>query len=429
MRTAVAEAADTSRDAVRGLAHDAKTAAHALRRLSSEQKNQTLQAFADGIRGARSRLEAANAEDLRAAGSIGLSPAMIDRLRLSPEVIDSMVEGLHEVAALPDPVGAIPKAWVRPNGLRVGKMRIPLGVILIIYESRPNVTVDAAALCLKAGNAVVLRGWKEAFHSNQVLGQIMQEALELVGLPRHAIQVVPTTDREAMNELLTLEDDIDLVIPRGGEALIRFVSEHSRIPVIKHYKGTCHVYVDEFADVDMGVSIIINAKTQRPGVCNAAETLLVHERIAPAFLPAAGQALVDAGVELRACPETARYLRGLPHRLATEDDWPAEYLDLILAVRTVPTFEAAVDHIARFGSLHTETIVTNDYGRSQQFLREVNSSCVFINASTRFSDGFQLGLGAEIGISTTKLHAFGPMGLEELTTEKFFALGEGHIRR
>jgi len=413
---------------MKAVARRAKLASNKGARLATPDKNRALLAIADGILNGRDALVAANRLDVEAAEKSGLAPAMVDRLKLSPKVLETMVKGLREVAALPDPVGTVSRQWVRPNGMRVGKMRIPLGVILIIYESRPNVTVDAAALCLKAGNAVILRGGKEAIHSNQALGEIIRAALQAANLPTDLVQVLQTTDRTAMEELLKLDEEIDLVIPRGGEALIRYVAEKSRIPVIKHYKGVCHVYVDEFADVRMADDIVFNGKVQRPGVCNALETLLVNEKIAAKFLPVAAKRLHEAGVELRVCPETAKHLGGVPSKPATEDDWYAEYLELILAVRVVPSLEAAIEHIDTYGSHHTETIVTESYSRSQKFLRDVNSSCVFLNASTRFSDGFELGLGAEIGISTTKLHAYGPMGVEELTTEKFFIYGDGQIR-
>jgi glutamate-5-semialdehyde dehydrogenase len=351
---------------------------------------------------------------------------MVDRLTLDAKTIRSMVDGLKEVEALPDPVGEVTRMWKRPNGLLVGQMRIPLGVIGFIYESRPNVTVDAASLCLKSGNAVILKGGSEAIHSNIVLGNLLKEALTETGLPEKAIQVIPTAGREALKILLGLEEYVDLIIPRGGEGLIRFVTEHSRIPVLRHYKGVCHVYVDEFADLTMASEICFNAKVQRPGVCNAMETMLVHERIAPAFLPAMAARYKAAGVELRGCPKT---LALIPEaKEAQPSDWPAEYLDLILAVKIVSTMEEALDHIDRYGSNHTETIVTSDYGRAQRFLSEVDSSVVLVNASTRFNDGNQLGLGAEIGISTSKLHAFGPMGLEELTTKKFIVYGSGQVR-
>lgn len=316
--------------------------------------------------------------------------------------------------------------WRRPNGLLVGRMRIPLGVIGIIYESRPNVTADAAALCLKSGNAVILRGGSEALRSNLAIAGILREVLREEGLPGGAVQVVPTADREAVTEMLKLEDYIDLIIPRGGEELIRKVVEISRIPVIKHYKGVCHIFVDASADLEMATNLAMNAKTQRPGVCNAMETLLVHRDIYRDFLPKAAESLKRAGVTLRGCPRTCEILPGTEE--ATEKDWYEEYLDLVLAVRVVNDLDEAIRHIRKYGSLHTESIVTRDYGNAQRFLQEVNSSTVLVNASTRFSDGFELGLGAEIGISTTKLHAFGPMGLEELTTRKFIIYGNGQVR-
>ncbi len=337
-----------------------------------------------------------------------------------------MMAGLREVAQLPDPVGEITRMWVRPNGLRVGRMRIPLGVIGIIYESRPNVTVDAAALCIKAGNAVMLRGGSEAIHSNQCLARGPAERTGRLRSPADAVQLVPTTEREAVLEMLKLEDYIDVMIPRGGEELIRFVAEHARMPVLKHYKGVCHIYVDAEADLEMAVTLCLNAKVQRPGVCNAMETLLVHRDVAAEFLPKWPRPCADAGVELRGCDRTRALLPDcLP---ATEDDWYAEYLDLILAVRVVDDMDAAIEHISTFGSQHTEAIVTNNFQRAHRFLQEVQSSLVLVNASTRFNDGYQLGLGAEIGISTSRLHAFGPMGVEELTGTKFIALGDGQVR-
>jgi glutamate-5-semialdehyde dehydrogenase len=337
-----------------------------------------------------------------------------------------MAQGLKEVAALPDPVGKVTSMWRRPNGLLVGKMRIPLGVIGIIYESRPNVTVDASALCLKSGNAVILRGGSEAINSNLAIASILQKVLRKSSLPVAAIQVIPLTDREAVSAMLQLDEYIDLIIPRGGEELIRAVVAQSRIPVIKHYKGVCHIFVDAQADKDMAVNICFNAKVQRPGVCNAMETLLVHKDIAREFLPQVAGKLQKAGVVLRGCERAKSILKNI--EAATEDDWSAEYLDLILAVRVVDSIDEAIAHIEKYGSLHTESIITNDYNNSQRFLNEVNSSTVMVNASTRFSDGFELGLGAEIGISTTKLHAFGPMGLEELTTTKFIIYGNGQVR-
>lgn len=350
----------------------------------------------------------------------------MDRLTLKQATIEQMAQGLREVAALPDPVGKIISMWRRPNGLLVGKMRIPLGVIGIIYESRPNVTVDAAALCLKSGNAVILRGGSESIKSNLAIASVLQQVLQETSIPVNAIQVIPMTEREAVSEMLQLDEYIDLIIPRGGEELIRAVVAQSRIPVIKHYKGVCHIFVDAQADIDMAVNICLNAKTQRPGVCNAMETLLVHKDIAGKFLPLAANKLKKAGVVLKGCAKTKLILKNIEK--ATDDDWYEEYLDLILAIKIVEDIDEAIAHIEKYGSLHTESIITNDYNNSQRFLNEVNSSTVLVNASTRFSDGFELGLGAEIGISTTKLHAFGPMGLEELTTLKFIIYGNGQVR-
>jgi glutamate-5-semialdehyde dehydrogenase len=337
-----------------------------------------------------------------------------------------MAKGLVDVAMLPDPVGEVTKMWRRPNGLQVGRMRIPLGVIAIIYEARPNVTADAAALCVKSGNAVILRGGSEAHHSNRAIGAVLQEACAAAGVPEGALQVAESKDRGLVHELLQLEDYIDLVIPRGGEDLIRAVAQNSRIPVIKHYKGVCHVYVDDEASLDMAEKISFNAKVQRPGVCNAMETLLVHEAVAKDFLPSAVAKLRAAGVEIRGCGTTKKIVPDV--NAATEEDWSAEYLDLILAVRVVKDMDAAIEHIARYGSQHTETIVTANYTKAREFLDRVDSSVVLVNASTRFNDGGELGLGAEMGISTSKIHAFGPMGLEELTTTKFIVFGDGQIR-
>ncbi|MGC8660634.1 MAG: glutamate-5-semialdehyde dehydrogenase [Desulfomonilaceae bacterium] len=394
--------------------------------LSMSMKASILGEVAKRIKAQKEKLQAENSKDIESAKKAGLSNAMIDRLTLSDKVIAQTVEGLEEIAAFPDPVGEITGMWIRPNGMRVGKMRIPLGVIGIIYESRPNVTVDAAALCLKAGNSVILRGGSEAFNSNMALVNIFKETLTDLGINTDIVNLIPTTDREAILHMLQLEDLIDLIIPRGGEELIRFVAKNSRIPVIKHYKGVCHLYVDEFADLEMAVRIAINGKTQRPGVCNALETMLVHQSIAREFLPKVSAEMKKAGVELRGC-ETSRKIvdRILP---ATEDDWYSEYLDLILAVKVVTNIDEAIRHIAKYGSLHTEAIVTKDYNASQKFLRDVNSSTVVVNASTRMSDGYVFGLGAEIGISTTKIHAYGPMGVKDLTTTKFIVLGEGQIR-
>ena len=411
---------------VEEMAKKAKEASRIVANLSTTVKNKVLLKTADKIEASKEKLQAENQKDLNAAKEKGLSSAFIDRLALSDKVIKSMADGLREVAALPDPVGEVVKMWKRPNELLVGRVRIPLGVICMIYESRPNVTIDAAGLCLKAGNATILRGGSDAIHSNMALAGLLQEVLKELNVPEEAVQVVPTTDRDAVTELLKREEEIDLIIPRGGEGLIRFVAENSRIPVLKHYKGVCHVYVDEDADLNMAKEICFNAKVQRPGVCNAMEGMLVHKDVAEAFLPEMGQAFKEAGVELRGCERTCAIL---PYaKKAQESDWGEEFLDLILAVKVVDTMKDAMDYIAKYGSNHTEAIVTKDYARARKFLSEVDASLVLANASTRFNDGGQLGLGAEIGISTSKLHAYGPMGLEELTTTKFIAYGDGQIR-
>ena len=408
------------------LAVAAQKASRQMAVLSSGVKNELLLKMAAALEASQVELQQENAKDLQAAREKGMAPALVDRLTLTAPRIKAMADGLREVAALPDPVGEVTGMWLRPNGIQVGRQRIPLGVIGIIYESRPNVTADAAGLCLKSGNAVVLRGGSEAIHSNRAIGLILQQAMEEMGLPKAALQVVATSDRNAVTELLKLEEQIDLVIPRGGEGLIRFVSENSRIPVIKHYKGVCHTYVDSAADLQMAEAICLNAKVQRPGVCNAMETLLIHQDVAEKFLPQIAAAMRKQGVELRGCEKSRQIVADLIP--ASEADWLAEYLELILAVRVVENYPQAKEHIEAYGSLHTEVIVTNDYQLSQQFLREINSSVVMVNASSRFSDGNQLGLGAEIGISTSKLHSFGPMGLEDLTTRKFVVLGNGQIR-
>jgi glutamate-5-semialdehyde dehydrogenase len=416
----------TTREIVIGVCRAAREASVRMGRASASEKNAALAAMARGLRGQAQWLLKENRKDFDAASSRGLSGAMLDRLALSDSRIEQMATGIEEVIALPDPIGEVERMGRRPNGLWVGKMRIPLGVIGIIYESRPNVTADAAALCVKSGNAVVLRGGSEAIFSNTAIARILREAMTLAGLPAETVAVIERTDREAIDAMLQAEEYIDLIIPRGGEGLIRSVAEKSRIPVIKHYKGVCHIYVDEGADIDQAVLVCVNAKVQRPGVCNAMETLLVHEKAAPEFLPAVSAPLGKHGVELRGCPQTLSLVPGaIP---ATEADWGTEYLDLILAVRVVSSMEEAIAHIRRHGSLHTEAILTRDHARAMRFLRDVDSSLVLVNASTRFNDGFQLGLGAEIGISTTKIHAFGPMGLTELTTTKFIAFGDGQVR-
>ena len=416
----------TIEETIVNMAKAARVAATQMAKCASNQKNAVLSSMADEIEKNASRIQEANQKDLDRAREMGISNAMIDRLTVTDATINSMAKGLREVAGLNDPVGAISKSWLRPNGLEVTRMRIPLGVIGIIYESRPNVTIDAAGLCLKAGNAVILRGGSEALYSNQTLADIIGQVLSSCGLPETAVQIVPVRDREAINILLNQEEFIDLIIPRGGEGLIRFVVEHSTIPVLKHYKGVCHVYVDEGADLNMAEEICFNAKVQRPGVCNAMETMLVHRSIAKEFLPQMAKRLINSGVEIRGCPETYQIL---PNVLKAEpSDWLEEYLDLVLAVRVVEDMEQAISHISEHGSKHTESIVTRDYKRARRFVRETDSSVVLVNASTRFNDGGELGLGAEIGISTSKLHAFGPMGVEELTTTKFVVFGDGQIR-
>ena len=411
---------------VKQIAQQAREASFQVARLSSEVKDRALGLMADGLVKKKKLLLTENRKDLEGANKGSLSKAMLDRLTLTEEGIEGIAEGLREIALLPDPVGEVIKMWRRPNGLVVGKMRIPLGVIGIIYEARPNVTADAAGLCLKGGNAVILRGGSEAIHSNRAIGGILQEAMEKAGIPPATVQVIPHTEREGVEEMLKMEEYIDVIIPRGGEGLIRFVVEHSRIPVIKHYKGECHIFVDASAEREMAGEICYNAKVQRPGVCNAMETLLVRQEIAASFLPPVAEKLQEGGVELRGCSRTRRILPDVKE--ATEEDWHAEYLDLILAVKVVDDIGEAIDHIGRYGSQHTEAIITSDYANAQRFLRDVDSSTVLVNASTRFSDGYQLGLGAEIGISTTKLHAFGPMGVEDLTTTKFVIYGDGQIR-
>jgi glutamate-5-semialdehyde dehydrogenase len=393
-----------------------------LAKLDAETKNSLLRAMADGIEKSADRIQSANAKDIEAGKKAGLSPAMLDRLTLTGKRISEMAKGVREVAALPDPVGKTISEWTRPNGIRIQKVRVPIGVILIIYESRPNVTADAGCLCFKTGNAVILRGGSEAIHSNLAIAA----AMNVPGLPPNSITVVSTTDRAAIDELLQLDELINLCIPRGGEGLIRAVAEKSRIPVIKHYKGVCHVYVDRDADFDMAEKIVVNAKCQRPGVCNAIETLLIDQKIADQFLPRVAKALAEKKVELRGDERTRQLVPSA--KPATEDDWYAEYLDLILAVRVINGVDEAVDHITKYGSAHSDAIVTGNKATAEKFLREVDSSSVFWNASTRLADGGQYGFGAEIGISTDKLHARGPMGLEELTSYKFVVVGDGQLR-
>jgi glutamate-5-semialdehyde dehydrogenase len=411
------------------IAQRAREACPILAGLDSTQKNRTLEGMAQAIiKQARNVLKE-NRKDVDQAKKAGHPQAFLDRLRLTENTLKEMTQGLQEVARLSDPVGEVTGMWLRPNGLQVGRMRIPLGVIGFIYESRPNVTVDAAGLCLKSGNAVILKGGSEAIRSNLVLTKILQEVLIREKIPQGAIQIIPTTDREATGELLKLEEYIDLIIPRGGEGLIRTVTAQARMPVLKHYKGVCHVFVDKGAHLPMAYQICLNAKVQRPGVCNAMETLLVHQDIARDFLPNMVKQFRKENVEIRGCPKTLEMVgKGKGIREAVEEDWYEEYLDLILAVRVVEGMKEAMAHIEKYGSHHTEAIITQDYNRAHKFLKRVDSSVVLVNASTRFNDGNQLGLGAEIGISTSKLHAFGPMGLAELTTTKFIVFGQGQVR-
>lgn len=409
------------------IAARARRAARELARLPGAVKRAALESAASSLESSAAEILDANARDLAAAETAGMAVSLRDRLLLDGRRLASLAAAVREVAAQPDPVGEISDLSVRPNGLRVGRMRSPLGVILMIYEARPNVTADAAALCLLAGNAVILRGGRESLHSNVAIAAVLSRALTAAGVPADAVQYVDNPERALVLALLRQTGGIDLAIPRGGEGLIRTVVEHARIPVLQHYKGVCHVYVDAGADVDMAVAITENAKVQRPGVCNAAETLLVHVDAASAVLPAAAARLWSAGVELRGCARTRALLgdRVVP---ATDADWAAEYLDLVLAVRVVDSMAEAMDHIATFGSNHTEAIVTPDYARANEFVQSVDASTVLVNASTRFADGGQLGLGAEIGISTSRLHAYGPMGARELTTTRFVVFGNGQVR-
>ena len=410
---------------MRALGIAARSAARTLAASTAQQRNAALRNAAAILDGRRELLAQANARDLAAAEG-ALDAALLDRLELTPARVDAMLEGLGQVAALPDPVGAIRDLSTRPSGLRIGRMRVPLGVVGIVYESRPNVTADAASLCLKSGNAAILRGGSEALHSNRVIADGLAEGIAEAGLPAHAVQLVTTRNRAAVGALLAMDDLLDVLIPRGGKSLIERVINTTRVPVIKHLDGNCHIYIDAGAEAHMAEAIAINAKTQRYGTCNSMESLLVHVDEAPALLPSLGRAYAERGVELRAC---ARGLALLPTAVpATQDDWAAEYLGPVLAVKVVDGLDEAIAHINRYGSGHTDAIVTRDYARSQRFLREVDSSSVMINASTRFADGFEYGLGAEIGVSTDKLHARGPVGLEGLTSEKYIVLGEGQVR-
>jgi glutamate-5-semialdehyde dehydrogenase len=404
----------------------ARLAAALMSRAETAAKDAALLAMAAGLEQARDRLIEENKKDLDAARRTGLDAASLDRLTLNPKNIAGMAEGLRQIATLPDPIGEITDLKYRPSGIQVGHMRVPLGVIGIIYESRPNVTADAAGLCLKSGNASILRGGSEAIHSNQAIAVCIQAGLKTAGLPEDAVQVVATTDRAAVGELITLKPFVDVIVPRGGKSLIERISAEATIPVIKHLHGICHVYIDDKADLDKAIKIAFNAKTHRYGVCNAMETLLVARAVADRVLPVLGKMYLDKGVELRGCAATQKILSGI--KTATEDDWHTEYLAPILSIRIVEGVDAAIEHIGQYGSQHTDSIVTEDFTRARRFLREVDSSSVMVNASTRFADGFEYGLGAEIGISTDKLHARGPVGLEGLTSVKFIVLGDGHIR-
>jgi glutamate-5-semialdehyde dehydrogenase len=409
------------------LGRDAREASEALARATTADKNAALEAMAETIESRAAELMDANALDLNAARDSGLDAALLDRLELNDQRIAAMAAGLREVAALADPVGEVSNLVTRPSGIQVGRMRVPLGVIGIIYESRPNVTADAAGLCLKAGNATILRGGSEAIHSNKAVAKCIHHGLAGVGLPAATVQVVETTDRAAVGELITMDRYVDIIVPRGGKSLIERVSREATVPVIKHLDGICHVYVDDRADRDKAIAIAYNAKTQRYGTCCTMETLLVARDIADQVLPTLAEQYTAAGVELRGCDET----RGLIGNCkpATDEDWDTEYLAPILSIRVVAGIDEAMDHIRDHGSQHTDSIVTDDLGRAGRFLREVDSSSVMVNASTRFADGFEYGLGAEIGISTNKLHARGPVGLEGLTTQKFIVLGDGHVRQ
>ena len=407
------------------LAQQARQTSFALSGASSADKNNAIQSIARGLESNRKLLLEENLKDIDAGEENGLNEAMVDRLRLTHERIDGMVKGLRQLIELPDPVDSIIEQKVRPNGLKINKVRVPIGVIGIIYESRPNVTIDCAGLCLKSGNASILRGGKEAFHSNRALASIIEQALESSALPKDSVQLVPTVEKEALNHMLTLEDLIHCIIPRGGEGLIRFVSENSRIPVIKHYKGVCNLYVDGDADLEMAREIAVSSKCGRPGVCNAIENLIIDEKIAGEFLPACAEELTKQGCELLVDEEAGRILETLPTKPATDEDYDEEFLDLRLSVKVVNSLDEAISFVNRFGSGHSESIITANKERAERFLREVDASSVYWNASTRFTDGFEFGLGAEIGISTDRLHARGPMGLEELCTYKYQIIGNG----
>ena len=418
---------------MQALGKQARDASRAIARADTNQKNRALLAIAAALRRDAAKLLEANARDMEHARSSGLDAALLDRLEINEKGVVGMAEGLEQIAALPDPAGEITDLKYRPSGIQVGKMRVPLGVIGIIYEARPNVTADAAGLCLKSGNAAILRGGSEALHSNQAVAACVREGLEVAGLPATVVQVVETTDRAAVGELITMKAYVDVIVPRGGKGLIARITGEARVPVIKHLHGNCHVYVDDRADLEKAVRIVENAKTQRYGTCNTTESLLVAHGVAEAVLPDIGRALTAKGVEMRGCPESLRILQAAAIaadklKAAVDADWEEEYLGPIIAVKVVEGLDAAMDHISAHGSHHTDAIVTEDYGRARRFLREVDSASVVVNASTRFADGFEYGLGAEIGISTDKIHARGPVGLEGLTSQKWVVLGDGHVR-
>lgn len=405
----------------------AKAASRVLATAPIQVKNDALQSMANALRAHAEEILAANAKDMEAGREKGLSKALLDRLLLSESRIDDMASGLETLISLPDPIGRIDSMWMRPNGLQIGKMRVPLGVVGIIYEARPNVTADAAGLCLKTGNAVILRGGSEAYNSNVAIAGIISNAVAKAGLPKESVQLIETTDREAVRHLLCLNEYLDVLIPRGGAGLIKMVVEEATVPVLQTGVGNCHVYVDADAEVDMAVDIMVNSKVQRPGVCNAAETLLVHKGIADQYLPRVGEELQKHGIELRGCQRTLAFIPGIKE--ATAEDYATEFHDLILAIKVIDSLEEAVEHIETFGSGHTDAIVTDNYHTAREFVAQVDSAAVNVNASTRFTDGFQYGFGAEIGISTQKIHARGPMGLEEMTTVKYVVYGSGQIRQ
>ncbi len=412
---------------MQAVGREARAASHVMAKIETASKNQALTAIAAAIRRNEKKLLAANNTDLVAAEIQGFDSALIDRLKLTSKGVASMVEGLLQIASLADPIGEISDLNYRPSGIQVGKMRVPLGVVGIVYEARPNVTADAAGLCIKAGNAVILRGGSEAFNCNQAIAKCVKEGLKIACLPETAVQVIQTIDRAAVGELITMKEFVDVIIPRGGKELIKRISDEACIPIIKHLHGVCHVYIDEGANLDKSIRIADNAKTQRYGTCNTMETLLVHEKIAREILPPLCKIYLDKGVELRGDKASCAIVKKMKE--ATEEDWRTEYLAPILSVRVVNSFDQALEHITIYGSHHTDSIVTEDYSRARRFLREVDSSSVMVNTSTRFADGFEYGLGAEIGISTDKIHVRGPVGLEGLTNQKFIVLGDGHIRQ